>query len=88
MKKVYLVVEYIFYTDEKGIEQACVQNDTDLHIFSSKKKAKKYFETTMEVYDIKSTEVNMFPYTWFEKKAIIADYHYRTVVALKEIEVI
>lgn len=88
MKKVYLIVEYFFYTNEKGIEQAMNQNDTDLKLFSSKKKAKKYFELNMELDDIKQVEVNLFPYTWYEKKIIIADYHYRKVVALKEIEVI
>lgn len=86
MKKVYLVVEYLFYTDEKGIERACVQNDTDLHIFRTKKNAEYFFETTMKLDDIKEIEVNMFPYTWYEKKATIADYHYRKVVALKEFE--
>lgn len=88
MKKIYLVVEYMFYTDEKGIERACVQNDTDLKIFSSKKKAEYYFKTCMELDDIKETQVNMFPDTWYEKKAIIANYHYRKVVAIKEYEVI
>lgn len=88
MKKVYLVVEYWFYTDENGFERACAQNDTDLVVFSSHKKAEKYFEYTMELNDIRETEINTFPYNWYEKKVKIGNTEYRKVVTLKEIEVI
>lgn len=88
MKKVYLIVENIFYKDVNGIERACAQNDTDLHVFGSKENAEYFFKTTMEIDNIKETDVNMFPYKWYEITRNVCNLPLKKVVALKEYEVI
>lgn len=88
MKKVYLVEKLIFYTQEGGFERALPQQESDRHYFSSKKKAKFYFDLERQIYDIKNTEIELFPNTHFEYKERINKTNYRIIERIEEIEVI
>lgn len=84
--KIYLVVESKFYKDQSGKRIHYPVVESDINVFSSKKKAEWYFEKEREFKEVKETEVCLFPNQHFTKTTKINDYEITTIVNLYEKE--
>lgn len=84
--KIYIYQRHEFWTPENGIERHVSNEGKTPIVFTSKKRAEKFFMDRMKEDNIDTTEMKLFPYMHYEKKYNSYGTEMRDIVTLMEDE--